>query len=221
LTVPADHLRLAIRDEVAELDVMRAIVEVLRTTFLPRGGKCLVPGCAETCWGWGLCHRHYKRARYQGIIPKLTEPERFWRQVDLAGPVMDGMNSPCWVWMGSVRSTGYGQIKAGGRVRKAHRLAWEMVNGPVPPTRFVLHRCDFPLCVRTEPGGEGHLFLGDNSANVADMMAKGRGKYGPNRRSLNPHPSATDPFALVSALLEERGVDARGQLRTPITGVAR
>jgi len=48
-------------------------------------------------------------------------------------------------------------------------MAWILTNGPIPDGLWVLHRCDVKLCVRPD-----HLFLGDPSANVVDMYAKGR-----------------------------------------------
>lgn len=52
---------------------------------------------------------------------------------------------------------------------KAHRMAYELVIGPIPDRLFCLHHCDTPLCVRPD-----HLFLGDHKANMIDMMLKGR-----------------------------------------------
>lgn len=38
----------------------------------------------------------------------------------------------CWLFLGSRTSEGYGRIRDGGRVRFAHRAAYEKLIGPVP-----------------------------------------------------------------------------------------
>lgn len=63
----------------------------------------------------------------------------------------------------------YPQLKVEGRKRMIHRLAYEALVGPIPPGMLVCHRCDNPRCHNPE-----HLFLGDHSANLADMILKGR-----------------------------------------------
>lgn len=93
-----------------------------------------------------------------GMIDKAS---RFWSRVDKSGE--------CWVWKGSVTPPGYGRIGYDGKRGYAHRLSWELANGPIPDGMFVLHRCDNRVCVRPE-----HLFLGTQSDNMADMDAKGR-----------------------------------------------
>jgi len=57
------------------------------------------------------------------------------------------------------------------RTELAHRVAWVIAFGPIPPGKFVLHHCDEPLCIRPH-----HLFLGTQAENLADMAAKGRGR---------------------------------------------
>ena len=90
--------------------------------------------------------------------------QRFWEKVDKSS----GADS-CWLWTASTNGHGYGVIGADGKLQKAHRVSWNLANGPVPEGLCVLHRCDTPPCVNP-----GHLFLGSHAENMADMNAKGR-----------------------------------------------
>ena len=86
---------------------------------------------------------------------------RFWSHVDKSGD--------CWTWTGSTFASGYGRACVDSRIVRAHRVAWEVTNGPIPKGMWVLHRCDNPPCVRPD-----HLFLGDRSDNMVDASQKGR-----------------------------------------------
>lgn len=80
--------------------------------------------------------------------------------------------SECWTFTGARRSGGYGNMTRGakgGGNEAAHRLAWMLVNGPIPDGKYVLHRCDNPPCCNP-----AHLFLGTLRDNTQDMLAKGR-----------------------------------------------
>lgn len=89
--------------------------------------------------------------------------ERFWEKVDRRGP------DECWMWTASRRALGYGQIRIGGKSRKAHRVAYELANGPIPAGMAVLHGCDNPPCVNP-----AHLRAGTMTDNVRDMVTRGR-----------------------------------------------
>jgi HNH endonuclease len=65
-------------------------------------------------------------------------------------------------------------------------LSWRIAHGAITSEQQVLHHCDDRRCVRPD-----HLFLGDNDANVADKMAKGRHQAQP-RGEANTRALLTD-----------------------------
>ena len=73
----------------------------------------------------------------------------------------------CWLWDRHLDR--YGVFRDEGQLKKAHRGAWEAVNGAVPEGMHVLHRCDVPRCCNPE-----HLFLGTHADNMRDKVSKGR-----------------------------------------------
>jgi hypothetical protein len=93
---------------------------------------------------------------------KKTDAERFWEKVERRPPF-------CWHWKASLARGGYGSFRFHGRAQQAHRVAWQLTHGAIPPGFDVLHRCDTPGCVNP-----GHLFLGTHADNMADKVAKGR-----------------------------------------------
>ena len=82
------------------------------------------------------CRRKF-RGRH---LPPLPSPiERFWIRVN--------KTESCWLWLGAV-SRGYGVANFNGKLRRAHRISWELVNGPIPDGLQIDHLCEVKLCVR-------------------------------------------------------------------------
>jgi len=114
----------------------------------------------------------------------LANVALFWARVV---PVSDDPDG-CWEWTGGRDAkTGYGKFRLlySGRQPHlwAHRVAYLLSRGVLPEGRRVLHRCDNPPCCRPD-----HLFVGTQRDNLRDMLAKGRGRWGPNRPSLQRPP---------------------------------
>lgn len=88
----------------------------------------------------------------------------FWSQVD--APDDEGA---CWLWRAAINPSGYGALARNGRTLRAHREAYRLVSGSIPPGVMVLHKCDVRACVNPD-----HLFLGTADDNTQDMISKGR-----------------------------------------------
>lgn len=92
--------------------------------------------------------------------------ERFWCKAAVR-------EQGCWDWKAGRYPNGYGKISG----RLAHRVAWEITRGAIPPGWLVLHRCGRKECVRPD-----HLYLGNKRQNLRDC--KDAGQY----RTPNPNP---------------------------------
>jgi len=125
---------------------------------------------------------------------------RFWSKVDKNGSTVthvDGLG-PCWLWTAAASSAGYGRLRVGGRMISAHRLSYEIHNGPVLAGMCACHRCDVKLCVNPS-----HLFLGTHADNMRDRDAKGR--LGAREGEWNGFAKLTDTNVLEIRKLYAKG----------------
>jgi len=89
----------------------------------------------------------------------------FWARVAIRNA------SDCWPWSGPTHAKGYGEIARCAVMpeRKAHRVAYTLAVGAIPPGLVLMHSCDNPRCCNPS-----HLTPGTNLQNTQDSVRKGR-----------------------------------------------
>lgn len=110
---------------------------------------CGVPRCERTIRAAGLCDAHYQRLRDSGSV-RADDPvqitgddeRRFWSKVH--------RTEGCWLWVGYVANHGYGVMNIGRRVVYAHRYAWGLIRGEIPPATQIHHLCHERRCVNPD-----------------------------------------------------------------------
>lgn len=114
---------------------------------------CKIETCQQPIRSRGWCRKHYLRWWTHGdpnvLLSHSTErgspEERFWRLVEKGDP------SSCWIWTGKKGSKGYGLAHVdGGRQAQAHRVAYELLVGPIPDGLEIDHTCNVRPCVNPD-----------------------------------------------------------------------
>jgi len=77
--------------------------------------------------------------------------------------------SGCWTWKRSKLHHGHGQFFFKGRRIQAHRYAYLITHGAIPPGKWILHTCDNGSCVRPD-----HLYAGNQHDNEQDKINRNR-----------------------------------------------
>lgn len=102
-----------------------------------------------------------------------TLSERFFSHTNIGGV------AECWLWLGASHNglaLDYGTFRVGDKVLYAHRVSYEIANGPIPEGLDVLHTCDNKKCVNPN-----HLYLGTQANNTTDSMQRGTVSHNPGR----------------------------------------
>lgn len=95
------------------------------------------------------------------VLKTQTLEERFWPKVNKT----DG----CWEWTGSRFNYGHGQFSIGGKSVCAHRVSFELANGPIPDGLVIDHICHNPPCVNP-----AHLRAVTQKQNIENQLGANR-----------------------------------------------
>lgn len=69
--------------------------------------------------------------------------------------------SGCWLWLGATFKTGYAMWNIEGHTKRAHRVIYEALVGPIPDGAVTDHTCRVRCCVNPS-----HIELVTNKINV-------------------------------------------------------
>lgn len=127
---------------------------------------CEYPNCGREHSAKGWCKMHYGQMYHHGETwdggyRVRSREERFWEKVDKRG------DDECWNWTASLAMNGYGALGTDGRSERAHRVSYEIHNGPIPEGAVIDHQCRNKACVNPK-----HLLLGTQSENTQNVVSR-------------------------------------------------
>jgi HNH endonuclease len=146
----------------------------------------------------GQIRRKKNRAAFSWSDPKLSRRFfRFTRRDEQTG---------CLLWTGKIGDVGYGVFRVLGENVRAHRVAYAIAHGALPPPgRVVRHKCDRPACV-----DETHLLDGTQKDNLQDMTDRGRRVTTP-RKGVKHHKAKLTDEQVRFIRAQPKGGDALAQ----------
>lgn len=86
-------------------------------------------------------------------------------------------NSGCWLWYKATSMSGYGSMRVGKLMVRAHRLSYQIHHGTILKDLMILHKCNTKLCVNPD-----HLKAGTHLDNMLDLI-----KWGKKKNRLKTH----------------------------------
>ena len=135
-------------------------------------GTCSIDNCEKSVRARGWCSKHYQRfMKYGDPTYVLTLLDRLLKKTVVAGP------DECWLWTGVETGKNarchYGKMKRAGQWVQAHRVAYELLVGPIPGGLVIDHLCRVTLCINPR-----HL----EPVTVGENNRRGIGVGGTNSR---------------------------------------
>lgn len=130
--------------------------------------------CERRHYALGLCQAHWMRRRL-GIpleppIGSLHhQPGPYHRTLRLLShrlseKIIQDDDGSCWGWEGVKNYDGYAQIRIRNKTRRAHMILYELVYGPIPKGKLILHWCG-GKCMNFH-----HLYAGTSKQNRIDAL---------------------------------------------------
>lgn len=130
----------------------------------------------------GLPRKHVRQVlasvrRADGTRTMTSFERTFWVRVQ--------RSNTCWLWEGHLSSGYAGYVRFDTKRERAHRVAWTLHNGRIPPGKVICHNCpggDNSVCVNPK-----HLFVGTQKDNMLDRARKANFGFLKSEDSLFSH----------------------------------
>lgn len=134
--------------------------------------SCAVDGCDQSHEARGWCKKHYRRWQRHGSPEVVRTPRGDRRSLEGIKALVATNDNGCWVWQGTIDSCGYGRIGRDG----IHRVAYELLTGPIPVGLELDHLCRNRACCNPE-----HLEAVTHRENVRRSNASRKSEAGQAR----------------------------------------
>lgn len=134
--------------------------------------SCSIELCGRDVFCRGMCRRHYEGDAVRRLYERV-----------------DRRPAGCWLWTGTIAPNGYGYFAIKGRSQQAHRVAYELLVGPIPDGLDLDHLCRVRACVNPdhlEPVTRSENNRRGFEARKAEAIAAGTWVPAPNEPGATP-----------------------------------